>query len=563
VHGVVQQAFGVQLDSPSINASDVFGHPRSAAEIDEQIALWVRQTSEDIETLSIDDYLPMSIERVGGRLVRLSQGCPEQVLAGPLDPEAGATRIFSLDMKDVGSALESLAVLGFADGFYLDSESLILHQNVYGTAADPLATLTNVHRFDVSGTRVQLAASGSPSGVLASGSSISQDGGVIRMLVGESALVSVEGPDGVFETFGTAQSLVTLGARDGQLAELARLPVSGYEQYLQSCRFEGDWAYVSLGTSVAPGSQVVVLDLAEPTSPRSAGQLAVPGDVSLLLPLSERLLLGVGQRDSRSEGSSFALRALDVSEPSAPRLLAEYVSAELEYTDAVYDPRMLAVHPDRDVIALHPRAPTRTVARWACFGWTLMPASRRSAGSRPRSRSSRSSSAWPCSDTTPTSWPRTPCCASCCSRSAVTTPGRGPSAHCCGQTPCTGSATPTWPPTPSMPSRGLRSRRSSSTGAERCRSRHSRPSREPESRCPNSRRAGASERVSSARPRRAGTPQSSPNPCSPRARRQRPVSAAAERKPSPRGCAQLGKTGSIRGRGRIESGRQSAADPRM
>ena len=364
VHGVVQQAFRARVDYPDVRAGDIFGHPRSPAEVDEQIALWVRQTTRDIEASTIDDYLPIIMERVGGQLVQQPRSCPEQPLAAPIEPGAGVTRIFSFDLQAADAPLESVSLLGASDGFYLDAESLILHQNVYGDSRG--AEHTNIHRFDVQGTRVRHSASGSAPGYLTSGASLSQANGVIRLLLSDPVIIPTPGVEGSFEYPGNDLDLVTLGTREGQLTELSRLRVSGYDRYLQSSHFEPDRAYVSLGASSPPDTLLSVIDLTDPASPLVTAELPLEGDVSLLTELSDHRLLGVGQAPDEAGQSTLALRMLDVSEP-APRLVARYVYPEPAYSNAIFDPRLLSVHPDRDLFTLLVQDAVSNQARLGVF----------------------------------------------------------------------------------------------------------------------------------------------------------------------------------------------------
>lgn len=365
VHGVVQQGFRARVDYPDVRAGDIFGHPRSAAEADEQIALWVRQTTRDIEVSSIDDYLPISMERVGGQLVQQPRSCPEPLLAAPIEPGAGVTRIFSFDVQAADAPLESVSLLGASDGFYLDAESLILHQNVYGDSLG--AEHTNIHRFDVDGTRVRRSASGSAPGYLPSGISLSQADGVIRLLLSEPVIFPTPGVEGSFEYPGNDLDLVTLGTREGQLTELSRLRVSGYDRYLQSSHFEPDRAYLSLGASSPPDTLLSVIDLSDPASPLVTAELPLEGDVSLLTELSDHRLLGVGQAPDEAGQSTLALRMLDVSEPAAPRLVARYVYPEPVYSNAIFDPSLLAIHPDRDLFTLLVQDAVSNQARLGVF----------------------------------------------------------------------------------------------------------------------------------------------------------------------------------------------------
>jgi uncharacterized secreted protein with C-terminal beta-propeller domain len=115
----------------------------------------------------------------------------------------------------------------------------------------------------------------------------------------------------------------------GQVAGLGR------GEQIYSVRFLGDAGYVVTFRQVDP---LYTLDLSVPSAPRVVGQLELEGYSSYLHPVSPGRLLGIGQDvGSQNEPSGSKLVLFDVSDPSAPRVLARTSLGGGSYTAAQYD----------------------------------------------------------------------------------------------------------------------------------------------------------------------------------------------------------------------------------
>lgn len=90
-------------------------------------------------------------------------------------------------------------------------------------------------------------------------------------------------------------------------------------EQVYAVRFVGDRGYVVTFRRVDP---LYVLDLADATDPKLAGEVELPGYSETLLPLPEGLLLGLGRAadaDGRLQGLQLTL--FDVADATAPRVL--------------------------------------------------------------------------------------------------------------------------------------------------------------------------------------------------------------------------------------------------
>ncbi len=98
------------------------------------------------------------------------------------------------------------------------------------------------------------------------------------------------------------------GARLNRIGAVGGLGEAG--ERIFGVRFIGERGYVVTFRQTDP---LYTLDLSDPTAPKVAGQLKIPGYSAYLHPVGENLLLGVGR-----EGSAVKASLFDVSNLAAP-----------------------------------------------------------------------------------------------------------------------------------------------------------------------------------------------------------------------------------------------------
>jgi len=109
-----------------------------------------------------------------------------------------------------------------------------------------------------------------------------------------------------------------------------------------SSRFSGDLAFLS-GDDYEYENQLpfVVVDLSDPSSPKTVGSLQVDCSLSYLQEIDlngDPYIIGIGsETDSTTYESFLVITLIDVSTPSEPKLAAYHKSHSGSYTDANYD----------------------------------------------------------------------------------------------------------------------------------------------------------------------------------------------------------------------------------
>ncbi len=233
----------------------------------------------------------------------------------------GMLTILTIDLDRGVYASESSAIVADAQLVYGSERNLYVATQRWISPVDPAAKVpseaeTVIDQFDASGPdRTPLVASGAVPGYLLNQFSLSEHGGYLRVAsTSEPIWWGAGAPP-------ASQSRVTvLADRGAALVPVGQVSGLGAGQKLYSVRFIGDAGYVVTFRQVDP---LYVLDLSVPSSPRIAGQLELEGYSSYLHPISEGLLLGVGQEvGAGNEPSAVQLELFDVSKPSTPQLKA-------------------------------------------------------------------------------------------------------------------------------------------------------------------------------------------------------------------------------------------------
>ena len=189
------------------------------------------------------------------------------------------------------------AIMAGAQTVYASKTGLYVASQRYVAAVEagrivPQSSRTDIHRFDISKPDVTtFASSGSVTGFVLNQYSMSEFDGALRV-------ASTEEPvwfDG--QRSGDSESYVTvLGEHGSRLDRLGRADGLGRGERIYAVRFAGDKGYVVTFRQVDP---LYTLDLSSKTNPRVVGELKILGYSAYLHPISENLLLGVGQDADR------------------------------------------------------------------------------------------------------------------------------------------------------------------------------------------------------------------------------------------------------------------------
>jgi uncharacterized secreted protein with C-terminal beta-propeller domain len=230
------------------------------------------------------------------------------------------------------------AIMAGAQTVYASTTGLYVASQKYAPALEqrrsvPARSRTQIHRFDASkdGTTAY-ASSGEVSGFVLNQYALSEFDGALRV-------ASTEEPQWLPDsgTEGQSESFVTVLAQRGSvLAPVGRVGGLGKGEQIYAVRFAGDKGYVVTFRQVDP---LYTLDLSDKTAPKVLGELKILGYSAYLHPISDSLLIGVGQ-DASAQGRTLGtqLSLFDVSDLRSPVRRAKASLSDGSSSTAEFDP---------------------------------------------------------------------------------------------------------------------------------------------------------------------------------------------------------------------------------
>jgi uncharacterized secreted protein with C-terminal beta-propeller domain len=230
------------------------------------------------------------------------------------------------------------AIMAGAQTVYASQTGLYVASRRYqGLAVEqgriaPASTRTEIERFDTSKPgRTTYAGAGSVAGFVLNQYAMSEYDGALRVASTDEP-PWFDGP-----ATGDSQSYVTVLAQHGtRLDRVGRVGGLGHGERIFAVRFVGDKGYVVTFRQIDP---LYTLDLSTKSAPRVVGQLDLQGYSAYLHPISDSLLLGVGQdadAQGRTQGAQLSL--FDVSNPRKPVRTAQATLGPYSNSQAEFDP---------------------------------------------------------------------------------------------------------------------------------------------------------------------------------------------------------------------------------
>jgi len=213
--------------------------------------------------------------------------------------------LFDVDRDAIMAGAQT--VYASTTGLYVASQKYV--PTLEEGRAVPARSRTQIHRFEASKDgETAYASSGEVSGFVLNRYSLSEFDGALRV-------ASTEEPQWFAgaRTQGESESFVTVLAERGSvLRPLGRVGGLGKGERIYAVRFAGDKGYVVTFRQVDP---LYTLDLSEKSAPKVLGELKILGYSAYLHPISDKLLLGVGQ-DASAQGRTLGtqLSLFDVSD---------------------------------------------------------------------------------------------------------------------------------------------------------------------------------------------------------------------------------------------------------
>ena len=216
--------------------------------------------------------------------------------------------ITTLDIS-TDKAPESEAILGNCDNLYASSQGMFLSENDWSEKAEEF---TKIYRFEYTETGIKYKCMGKVPGYIKNQFSMSYDGEYFKIATTKNN-ANVDGDAMWMSIDGRTNNLYIL---NNQMQIVGKVEGLAKGELIQSVRYIGKMAYVVTFRQTDP---LFVIDLSDPTKPTVKGELKITGFSEYLHPITNTLLIGVGQDGTESgTNGDCKISLFDVSDPNKP-----------------------------------------------------------------------------------------------------------------------------------------------------------------------------------------------------------------------------------------------------
>ena len=294
-----------------------------------------------------DDYIPAC-----GR-----GSTPEEVPADSVYclayPEDDSFLVISAyDTVDYSAQTESKAILGTVDDIYCSEENMYIYSTVYDYGSE--RWYDEVFGVERNGGSTGSTVKSQIMKVdLTDGISFTAYTEIDGRIDDQYALDEKDGNLRVSTTSRMNWTAINkLYVLDGQLSVIGSTEGFAKGEEIKAVRYVGDTAYVITFEQTDP---LFVIDLTDPTSPEILGSAEITGFSTMLVPIDDNTLLGIGyhSEDSFISGDAyrppetgFKLALFDVSDKLDPKVLDSISYVDYE-SKVMYEPKALVYNPDR------------------------------------------------------------------------------------------------------------------------------------------------------------------------------------------------------------------------
>ena len=225
-------------------------------------------------------------------------------------PEPHSTSYIVLSAIDVSSGEQgksrTRAILGASDEIYCNDHNLYITSAEYDS--DTYTCYTRIVRAALDGINVKFNGTARVRGYAVNQFAMDERDGYFR-------IATTSERDGM--------DVNNLYVLDSGLKEAGKVTGFARNESIKSVRYFGDKAYVITYEAIDP---LFIIDLSDPKDPKIEGEVMIDGFSTLLVPVSEGRLLGIGHATGdNGYGGEFEnglkLVLFDISDPSEPKIL--------------------------------------------------------------------------------------------------------------------------------------------------------------------------------------------------------------------------------------------------
>jgi hypothetical protein len=310
-----------------------------------------------IDRLRLADLIPRIYERLpDGNLHTIAiDGTQCASFLRPTDSQGrGVSAIMSLDLLGEGLHYDADFIVSNHATYYASTDRLYLAESAHDWWwfwwNEDHRDQTNVHAFDISvpGETIYVG-SGRVEGLLHNQFSLGAHEGYLRVATTSNTFARwwrEDPPEAENHVF-------VLGEQDGALETVGHVGGIAPDERIFSARFVGDRGFLVTFEQIDP---LFTLDLSDPTAPRVAGELKVPGFSTYLHPIAADRLLSIGVGgDETGANWRTQISLFDVSNFAQPALTdTEELSLEggWSYSEAQYEHKAFQYWAPKQLLAV-------------------------------------------------------------------------------------------------------------------------------------------------------------------------------------------------------------------
>jgi uncharacterized secreted protein with C-terminal beta-propeller domain len=318
----------------------------------------VQANRKAIDKAPADAWLPGWKITTGTRTETGRVGCGE-VQRPPVFSGSSMVTVHTFDLAaaELGAG-DPVAVVADGDTVYGTATSLYIASDQRwrldfwpGRDNRRVRQETQLYRFETpAGAKPVYAAAGSVPGWLINQYALSEWDGHLRVATTDESAGS--------------SAIRVLRQQDGRLTQVGEVDGLGKGERIYSVRFVGPRGYLVTFRQTDP---LYSVDLSDPAEPKVTGELKITGFSAHLQPVGEDRLAGIGQEaDSRGRVQGTQVSLFDVSDPAAPRRLAQH-HVRNGQSEAEYDPHAVLWWPATNLLVV----PVTSVASMATSALAL------------------------------------------------------------------------------------------------------------------------------------------------------------------------------------------------
>ncbi|MBQ9531044.1 MAG: beta-propeller domain-containing protein [Eubacterium sp.] len=236
---------------------------------------------------------------------------PAKDICAIKDSEGGNyTVIGAVDITNGNKAKKTKAVIGSVSEVYCNESNLYIAGVRYNFSMERELAKTTIIKCSLDKTNINITATGKIKGNI-------------------NNQFSMDEKDGYFRIATTTQNkedkdINILYVLDENLDVVGKVNSFAKNEHIEAVRFIGDMAYVITYERTDP---LFIIDLSNPENPEILGEVKISGFSTMLVPIDEKTLLGIGYSTEENEfgeaTNGLKLALFDIGNPAKPKVIGE------------------------------------------------------------------------------------------------------------------------------------------------------------------------------------------------------------------------------------------------